>query len=468
MEHLDNDMDDLFQKAGELYPLKTTGSDWDAVAGKLVNESPGEVHDLTGSTAVSTGRRRWLLLLLLIPMGLGIFYYSGNPNTGRQNAVSAKPPGTPADQNNTTPVIPENHAVPVAPAEDKKTPASDNIQIPSGKIQHSSGKKTSPENAGINETLSTKNKRLAYTAAGGKHLTASHILNSKKQISPAAEGRMKPDLKSNSSATKGSDETETVIENKSTGNSAASGTETTPKAEAAVVPLAVSGQSETAAATNKTDKTDVSKKVSQDSSAAKKKTNTDSKQSKGFYVGLFAGPDVSTVKFQSVNNLGFSLGALVGYHFNNRLSVETGLIWDKKYYYSNGEYYKKDGASLPPTTTLDGTCSMFEIPVNIRFDFATSKNHGFFAKAGLSSYLMTSENYTFNYPTYPSFQWKNDSLQNNIFSILQISGGYERAISDKTKIRVEPYVKIPLQGIGRGDMPITSFGIYFGITHSFR
>jgi hypothetical protein len=178
---------------------------------------------------------------------------------------------------------------------------------------------------------------------------------------------------------------------------------------------------------------------------------------------------VSTVKFQSVNNLGFSLGALIGYRFNNLLSVETGLIWDKKYYYSNGEYYKKDGVALPPTTTLDGSCSMFEIPVAIRFDFATKKNHGFFAKTGLSSYLMTSENYTFNSSLNPyPYHVKNDSLRNNIFSILQISGGYERVISDKTKVRVEPYVKIPLQGIGKGDMPIASFGIYIGITHSFR
>ena len=111
---------------------------------------------------------------------------------------------------------------------------------------------------------------------------------------------------------------------------------------------------------------------------------------------------------------------------------------------------------------------MFEIPVDIRFDFAAKKNHGFFAKTGLSSYLMTSENYTVNYPNNYSGRWKNDSLKNNIFSILQISGGYERVISDKTKIRVEPYVKIPLQGIGKGDMPISSFGIYLGITHSFR
>ena len=457
MEHLDNDMDDLFQKAGELYPLKTTGSDWDAVAGKLQNEGPGEVQDLSGLTAVPNRRRTWLLLLLLIPLGLGIFYYSGYQNQGHQNVVTAKPLNTTADERKTTSVIPDKHLVPVGPADINKTSAPENIQSPSGK-------KSSSENSSMNGTLSIKNKRLAY-AAGGNQVTANYIPNSKKQISSADDKA--PSVLNSNNSNQGSKETEAVIENKSD-KASTSATESVAKAGVVAVPAAISTEHQTAAASNKTDKTEPSKQTLQDSSLAKKKTNTSSKQSKGFYVGLIAGPDVSTVKFQSVNNLGFSLGALIGYRFNNLLSVETGLIWDKKYYYSNGEYYKKDGVSLPPTTTLDGSCTMFEIPVGIRFDFATKKNHGFFSKTGLSSYLMTSENYTFNYPAYPSVQWKNDSLRNNIFSILQISGGYERVISDKTKIRVEPYVKIPLQGIGRGDMPIASFGIYLGITHSFR
>ena len=99
MEHLENDMDDLFQKAGELYPLKTTGSDWDAVAGKLLTESPGEVHDLSGTTAIPNRRRTWLLLLLLIPLGFGVFYYSGNQTLTHQRAASAKPLTGSADQN---------------------------------------------------------------------------------------------------------------------------------------------------------------------------------------------------------------------------------------------------------------------------------------------------------------------------------------------------------------------------------
>jgi hypothetical protein len=464
MEHLENDMDDLFQKAGELYPLKTTGSDWDAVAGKLQNEDPGEIHNLTGPSAITSRRRKWLLLLLLIPLGLGVFYFSGNLKQRHQDAVSAKTPVGSADQNKIKSAIPSNQPVPAGTADNSradnnKTAAADNSQT-------ESGKKNNAENSGMSGTLSTKNRKLSYAVAGRKQLTANNTLSSQNQISSSSD-RRKSDLNSNH-LNQGLKESKTDAANNSVNNGSAS-VESVPKAAVAIVPPAVSNKNETAVVKNNTDKTESSKKALPDSSRSKNKTNTASKQSKGFYVGLFAGPDVSTVKFQSVNNVGLSLGALIGYRFNSRLAVETGLIWDKKYYYSNGEYYKKDGAPLPPTTTLNGSCSMFEIPVDIRFDFATKKNHGFFAKTGLSSYLMTSENYTFNY-NYPPYNRSltNDTLRNNIFSILQISGGYERAISDKTKMRVEPYVKIPLQGIGKGDMPIASFGIYIGITHSFR
>jgi hypothetical protein len=454
MEHLENDMDDLFQKAGELYPLKTTGSDWDAVAGKLQNEGPGEVQDLSGLTAAPTRRRTWLLLLLLIPLGLGIFYYSGNQNQGHQNAVTAKPLNTAADQKKTTTVIPDKLQIPVGPADNNKTAASDNIQS-------SSGKKSSPENGSMNGTMSIKNKRLAY-AAGGNQVTANNIPDSKKQIS-SADDKTPSALNSNNS-TQGSKETGTAVANKSD-KASTSTTESVAKAGVVAVPAAVSTGHETAATSNKTDKTEPSKQTSQDSSLAKKKTNTSSKQSKDS-MSVYSLVGCDAVKFQSVNNLGFSLGALIGYRFNNRLSVETGLIWIKNIIIPMENIIKRWRiTSSNLNAGWNCTCLKFRLVFVL---ISQPKNHGFFAKTGLSSYLMTSENYTFNYPTYPSVQWKNDSLRNNIFSILQISGGYERVISDKTKIRVEPYVKIPLQGIGKGDMPITSFGIYLGITHSFR
>ena len=49
--------------------------------------------------------------------------------------------------------------------------------------------------------------------------------------------------------------------------------------------------------------------------------------------------DLSSVKFQSVKQAGFSLGFLAGYRLSKKFSIETGLLWDKKYYYSVGEYF---------------------------------------------------------------------------------------------------------------------------------
>ena len=73
MDHVNEDMDELFRKAGELYPLKTTNSDWDTVIGKLGSA------DEAGQSGLSGGDRknhRWRWLLLLIPAALGGALYT--------------------------------------------------------------------------------------------------------------------------------------------------------------------------------------------------------------------------------------------------------------------------------------------------------------------------------------------------------------------------------------------------------
>ena len=51
---------------------------------------------------------------------------------------------------------------------------------------------------------------------------------------------------------------------------------------------------------------------------------------------------------------------------------------------------------------------------------------------------------------------------------MSLGVGYEHNIGNGTKLRVEPYLKIPLKGLGIGNMPITSSGLYIGISHSFH
>jgi len=194
MEHLENDMDDLFQKAGELYPLKITGSDWDAVAGKLQNEDPGDMRELTGVTGISSRRRKWLLLLLLIPLGLGTYYFSGNLKQGPQNAISTKAPGGSSNQNKINSVIPDNRESPPSTADkrqvdNKKTPVSDNHPL-------EAGKKNNAGNSGMKGTGSAKTRKLSYAAAGGKQVPVKNSLKPLNQIS-SSNDRTKSDLNSN-------------------------------------------------------------------------------------------------------------------------------------------------------------------------------------------------------------------------------------------------------------------------------
>src|SRR4249919_1994563 len=78
MEHVNNDMDDLFRKAGELYPLKTSESDWDGVLGKLRDEISGETGIPFAAPVRASSRRRWLLLLLVPAFILSLVYLTGS------------------------------------------------------------------------------------------------------------------------------------------------------------------------------------------------------------------------------------------------------------------------------------------------------------------------------------------------------------------------------------------------------
>ncbi len=80
MQYLDNDMDELFNKAGNDYPLRTDVPDFDGILGKLnpaVNAAPKRNY------------RKYLLLLLLLPIG----YLMNNSLSKRTvvNLPAAKP-----------------------------------------------------------------------------------------------------------------------------------------------------------------------------------------------------------------------------------------------------------------------------------------------------------------------------------------------------------------------------------------
>ena len=188
----------------------------------------------------------------------------------------------------------------------------------------------------------------------------------------------------------------------------------------------------------------------------------------GLYYGLVTGPDLSMIKSQSVKDIGYSIGLLAGYRFNEHWSVETGLSWAKKKYYTEGKYFDKSDANIPASInliSLDGGCEMLIVPVSARYDFAIGKQ-SFFTTAGLNSYFMKKESYDYLAGsvgwTYDGFKsYKNSG--NHLFSNLQFTAGYNYSLSPRTRLRIEPYINIPLKKVGIGKMPLTSAGLYLGI-----
>jgi hypothetical protein len=184
------------------------------------------------------------------------------------------------------------------------------------------------------------------------------------------------------------------------------------------------------------------------------------------FIGVFGAPDFSTVRFQTMKGVGTTFGVILGYSFNNRWAIETGLSMDRKRYYTAGEYFKKEMPAGYTLENVDGPCIMLELPLNVRYNFSTGPRMKWFATAGLSSYLMSRENYNYQVEYYgvnEDSMWNIHNPSQYWFSIVNLSAGFEQRVGKIGSLRLEPYVRIPLSGIGTGKLPIVSGGLNIGL-----
>jgi hypothetical protein len=193
---------------------------------------------------------------------------------------------------------------------------------------------------------------------------------------------------------------------------------------------------------------------------------------KKFYAGLTGGIDYTTIKFQQLEAPGFSAGLLLGYQFNRRWGIESGFLYNKKFYYTKGIYFQFKDYYLPPSTQLqavNGVCYMWEIPLRLRYTFGNNEKHAWFASAGSSSYILNKEQYnyavTYGYnPQQHTYSRQNEPGSFLPFAMLELSGGYNRRLAKGINIRIEPILQLPLRSIGSGSLPMQSSAIRLTVT----
>lgn len=207
--------------------------------------------------------------------------------------------------------------------------------------------------------------------------------------------------------------------------------------------------------------------------ANREKMVTRNNKESGFYTGIISGVDLSSIHFKSIKT-GATKGFIMGYAFNQKWSIESGLLWDTKRVYDNGTYFNPPGYTATNGITIvavNGKSRLYEIPVNMKYTIISGK-HSLFTTAGLSSYLMRSENYDYEYVQnnqpggHNYLSYKNETK--NWLSVVNFSMGYTHKLGNNGSIRVEPYLKLPIKNIGVGNMPIMSTGLNIGFTKPLR
>ena len=192
-------------------------------------------------------------------------------------------------------------------------------------------------------------------------------------------------------------------------------------------------------------------------------------QTKGFAqhfaISVSAGTDLSYVNVGNPGTNTFLYGAGLSYDIGSRFRVRTGFYASSKIYSAGPYQYHPPEYSMyySDLQKIDADCRVYEIPLNLSYSFAKNKNHNFFTSAGLSSFIMKKESYDYYYKN-PAGQtyYHNKTIDNqnkHLFSELAVSIGYQYTPLRWLSLMAEPYLKMPLSGVGYGKIRLNSTGI---------
>lgn len=454
-QSLNDDMDELFRKAAEEYPLKTDGADWDKVLEQL--RLPGDDAG-TIPYGPTPKKRRWLFLLwpLLVIGVLGYWLLAGkhhSDGTAKQENSQATKPATQAPP---ATGVPKGTAAttPAGALTHRATGSTSGKQEQTGQPPRQAMAPVATGNASgaaIGQQAGAGNGAGNYTGRQGRQVAETPgVPPASTPVGSAGNQVMK---------TGGEPADSVWLFVAITQDSLLmivplNNTLPVPGNPVQPMPDTMAGALQAAPVVQ----------------GGTKKTTV----KKGFYMGMMVAPDLSTIKLQRVQNMGYGAGIVAGYRLSHRLAVELGFFLDKKYYYSKGTYFSTKKIPISPDAKIkkvDGWCNMIELPVNVRYFFKQKEKSSWFVSAGLSSYLMNKESYDYTIEQYGNSydnNWAYKNASKDWFSIMQAGIGYERNIGVLGVLRIEPYVKLPLKGVGIGSLPISSVGMNIGITKSIR
>lgn len=188
---------------------------------------------------------------------------------------------------------------------------------------------------------------------------------------------------------------------------------------------------------------------------------------------LNTGIEGSGTQFNKVGNGTSFFGFGLQYGFGKNFSIRAGIQSARKKYNARDEDYNpppRNWAANVTFKSIFADCKVYEIPVSINYKVANLKKTMINLSFGTSSYFMKREEYNFRYKTPSGNDTTRVAVFNNksqhLASTLNFSIFAERKINNRLSLFVEPFIKVPVDGIGFGQTKIYNAG--FATTLKFN
>ncbi len=473
-----DDFDKRIRDSAEHHHPPYNENAWEKMEKKLDEHMPEEKDD----------RRRFLFfILLLIGIGAGITWaVIRQPwNSGQQPVAVKTTPAKNTDelntvQNSTESIKPEtNDVAGTEPKTDIVSVETNEQKIPVDKVANERQQQKSvlpqsvmPEDEPESRTANQKatsvlaiktNRKVQDKRTDNKTDVQSPVTG--KTATPDNVAMINPDTVGNDGEKKVNEKADAVA------------AERMVEKEELVKPVETKTETARSDANNLPEQTvkkeETEKIVSKDAEAPLASNNiSKSKKKSSFFISASAGPDISAAGTDRLGKMQLLSGAGFGYSYKDRLTLRTGFYTARKVYTASPEQYNPPPpfwSYYPYMEKIEADCKVYEIPLLLSYHFGRKSKSSWLATAGVSSYLMKEEVYDYYYkpnPTAPVRTYRRTIKEENdhFFSVLTLSAGYQRKLGNKISLIAEPYLKLPLTGVGYGKVKLNSAGMMMTVT----
>ena len=186
-----------------------------------------------------------------------------------------------------------------------------------------------------------------------------------------------------------------------------------------------------------------------------------------FSLNVIGARDINGVGSFQQSMTGSKAGVLFTVGLGRKFTITAGTLYSSTPYTSGFANYHFPYPVSNAPETVSANCKMLDIPLNVGYQVYHKQRNKIILGAGLSSYIMLQQSFTFNYANNSAANSLSYTYPNNekyLFSMFNLNATYERQVNSKVGVTIQPYLKLPLTNVGYSQVKLQTTGVALGLS----